>query len=82
MACVLYEMLTDQNAFVRPADGYASFEELHKLVLRRQRQWVSSFSATEYCVGVIQSTHSLCAAAAGSDADLLAAVFGACCAVP
>ncbi len=49
MGCVLYELLTDLRAFVRPADGYAgelTFDELHKLVLWRQAQWVSSFSAT------------------------------------
>ncbi len=49
MGCVLYELLTDQHAFVRPSDGNVwdlTFEELLKVVLLRQRQWVSSFSAT------------------------------------
>ncbi len=49
VACVLYELLTDQRAFVRPADGNVwdlTFEELLKVVLLRQRQWVSSSSAT------------------------------------
>jgi len=49
VGCVLYELLTDQHAFVRPSDGNVwdlTFEELLKVVLLRQRQWVSSFSAT------------------------------------
>ena len=49
MACVLYELLTDLSAFVRTADRHAgelSFDQLRQLVLWRQGQWVSSFSAT------------------------------------
>ena len=81
MACVLYELLTDLSAFVRTADQYAgelSFDQLRQLVLWRHGQWVSSFSATAIVWAFIHFTHSLCAAAAGSDPELLASVFGAC----
>ena len=49
VGCVLYELLTDQHAFVRPSDGDVwnlTPEELLKVVLLRQKQWVSFFSAT------------------------------------
>ncbi|DBA82723.1 TPA: hypothetical protein ACH3X1_006954 [Trebouxia sp. C0004] len=42
MGCVLYELLTDLRAFMPPPDRYGrehTFDELHKLALRRQAQW-------------------------------------------
>lgn len=49
MGCVLFQLLTDLPAFMRPEDQFGeelTFDELHHLALWRQAQWVSSFSAT------------------------------------
>ncbi len=49
MACVLYELLTGQPAFMRPEDESGvelTYEELRQVALLRQAQWVSSHAAT------------------------------------
>jgi len=49
MGCVLFQLLTDLPAFMRPEDQFGeelTIHDLHQLALWRQAKWVSSFSAT------------------------------------